>query len=111
MDDDEVSRFQLLQQGRGTIKYVVFDCLYQNGRNLHGEPFNICRRALEQLIGSSTIVQPAARLSLDGMAAYEIAIRRHLEGVIGKDSSSPYVEGRSSAWLKTKVNQEEELKN
>jgi bifunctional non-homologous end joining protein LigD len=109
VDTDKVSRFQLLQQGRGTIKYVVFDCLYKDGGDLRGESLSVRRQALEQLIGSSTTLQSAARLALDGMAAYEIAIRRGLEGVIGKDSSSPYVEGRSRAWLKVKVKQEDEF--
>jgi NADPH:quinone reductase-like Zn-dependent oxidoreductase len=58
---------------------------------------------------SGIAVQLAARLPLDGMAAYKIAIGRGLEGVIGKDSSSPYVEGRSRAWLKVKVKQQEEF--
>jgi len=34
----QVSRFALLQQGRGKMQYAVFDCLYQDRRDLRREP-------------------------------------------------------------------------
>jgi ATP-dependent DNA ligase len=55
------------------------------------------------------IVSVAKRLADDGIEAFEIATRRGLEGVIGKDSAASYAEGRSSAWLKVKINQQEEF--
>ena len=51
----------------------------------------------------------AARVAEDGIRAFELAVKRGLEGVIAKDSASPYIEGRSKAWLKVKVNQREEF--
>jgi hypothetical protein len=60
------------------------------------------RQALEQAVNSSAgAVRPAARLAGDGIAAFERATKRGLEGVVGKDSFSRYVEGRSrprDAW-------------
>ena len=38
-----------------------------------------------------------------------MATRRGLEGVIAKNVSSPYIEGRSRYWLKVKIHQEEEF--
>jgi bifunctional non-homologous end joining protein LigD len=41
--------------------------------------------------------------------AYRVAQRKGYEGVVAKDESSPYVEGRSNKWLKFKVHQEDEF--
>jgi bifunctional non-homologous end joining protein LigD len=41
--------------------------------------------------------------------AYQVARQKGYEGVLAKDSSSPYVEGRSAYWLKFKVHQEDEF--
>jgi len=37
-DNRRVSRFQLLQDGKTPPVYAVFDCLYQNGRDLRAQP-------------------------------------------------------------------------
>jgi bifunctional non-homologous end joining protein LigD len=51
----------------------------------------------------------SARLADNGLKAYEIARRKGFEGVLAKDESSPYIEGRSGKWLKFKVKQEDEF--
>lgn len=109
-DAKKVSHFQLLQQSRGRPQYVVFDCLYYDGRDLRGEPLLTRREALERALKSATPpLALAARLSADGLAAFHEATERKLEGVIGKKLSSHYAEGRSSEWLKVKVHQEDEF--
>jgi bifunctional non-homologous end joining protein LigD len=52
---------------------------------------------------------PSSRLASNGLEAYRLAIQRKFEGLVAKDLSSPYVEGRSSFWLKVKVHQEDEF--
>jgi len=106
---DRVSRFQLLQQGKGQPAYAVFDCLYRDGRDLRHAPLAARRTALEQALRSRGAVRLAERLGENGIAAFEAAVKRGLEGVVGKDASSPYTEGRSKSWLKVKVNQREEF--
>lgn len=108
-DSHKISRFQLLQQGGGQVKYAVFDCLYENGKDLRREPLAVRRSALEKVLKPDPIVSIAKRLADDGVKAFEIATRLGLEGVIGKDSSASYTEGRSVAWLKVKINQQEEF--
>lgn len=49
------------------------------------------------------------RLSGDGLEAFEIASRRGLEGIVAKELSSTYVEGRSAQWLKVKAKKEDEF--
>jgi bifunctional non-homologous end joining protein LigD len=108
-DKKLVSRFQLLQQGEVPILYAVFDCLYRNGRDLRNESLPVRRNALEEAIGDTHHLFPSRRLDSNGLKAYEAAKRKGWEGVVGKDSSAPYVEGRSTKWLKVKIKQEEEF--
>jgi bifunctional non-homologous end joining protein LigD len=104
-----VSRFQLLQQGEVPLVYAVFDCLYRSGRDLRREPLPVRREAVEKVIGSADRLFPSRRLASNGLAAYEEAVRRGFEGIVAKNPAAPYVEGRSTEWLKVKVHQEEEL--
>jgi bifunctional non-homologous end joining protein LigD len=112
-DRGSVSRFQLLQNLAHELHYAVFDCLYVDGRDLRGEPLSSRRGELEKILGKSEKKQPilfaSARLAADGLKAYEIAKRKGFEGVVAKDESSRYVEGRSGRWLKFKVKQEDEF--
>ncbi|HYK40872.1 MAG TPA: non-homologous end-joining DNA ligase [Thermoanaerobaculia bacterium] len=104
-----VSRFQLLQQGEVAQVYAVFDCLYRNGRDLRGEPLPVRRAALEESIGRADRLFPSRRLPGDGFKAFELATKKGWEGLVAKNPEAPYVEGRSTQWLKVKVHQEEEL--
>ena len=108
-DSRKVSRFQLLQQSEGRAKYAVFDCLYENGEDLRREPLALRRKALEKALKPGAVLNIAKRLSEDGIEAFETAKRLGLEGVIGKDSTAGYQEGRSTAWLKVKIHQEDEF--
>lgn len=108
-DRKTVSRFQLLQQGKDELVYAVFDCLYVNGNDLRREPLPVRRAAMEQSLGSSRILLASRRLNENGLQAYRLAQRKGLEGLVAKDLSSAYVEGRSKSWLKVKVHQEDEF--
>jgi bifunctional non-homologous end joining protein LigD len=108
-DGDLVSRFQLLQQGDAPLVYAAFDCLYRNGRDLRNEPLQVRRKAVEKAIGNADHLIASRRLESNGLAAYRTAKRKGWEGVVGKDASAPYVEGRSTRWLKVKIKQEEEF--
>jgi bifunctional non-homologous end joining protein LigD len=108
-DHHGVSRFQLLQQGRGEPTYAVFDCLYRDGRDLRREPLTVRRRTLEDAVGKSERLLLARRLAENGLAAYRVAKEKGYEGVVAKDLSSPYIEKRSTKWLKIKVRQEDEF--
>jgi bifunctional non-homologous end joining protein LigD len=113
-DRHGVSRFQLLQNLQteppsAKAKYALFDCLYVNGRDLRRDPLEHRRAALEQAAGKPGTIFLSARLSDNGLKAYQAAKRKGLEGVVAKNASSPYVEGRSNDWLKFKVHQEDEF--
>ena len=109
-DRHGVSRFQLLQRGDVVQTFVVFDCLYRNGRDLRQEPLSLRRQELEATIPkSSERLIVSRRLAKNSLAAFRIAQRRKLEGLVAKDSNAPYEERRSRKWLKVKVHQEEEF--
>jgi bifunctional non-homologous end joining protein LigD len=108
-DSHLVSRFQLLQQGDVPYVYAAFDCLYRNGHDLRNEPLTVRRSAMEEAIGDTDHLFASRRLESNGLAAHRTAKRKGWEGVVGKDASAPYVEGRSTRWLKVKIKQEEEF--
>ena len=108
-DSKRVSRFQMLQQGKGRPQYAIFDCLYGNGDDLRNEALSVRRGTLERLVKPSSSLLLSARLASNGLEAFAMASRRGLEGVVGKNLSSVYVQGRSKEWLKVKVHQEDEF--
>ena len=108
-DAELVSRFQLLQQGGVPLVYMVFDCLWVDGRDRRAEPLGVRRKALEDAVRGAAHLFPSRRLVRDGFKAYAEAKKKGWEGIIGKEEAAPYVEGRSTKWLKVKVHQEEEL--
>ena len=108
-DRRHVSRFQLLQQGRVEPDYAVFDCLYRDGSDLRREPLTLRRQALEAAVGTAEHLILARRLAENGLVAFRVAKRRGYEGLVAKDASSPYLEARSTKWLKVKVHQEDEF--
>ena len=107
-DKQRISRFQLLQEGKASA-YAVFDCLYNSGRDLRHEPLEIRRAAAESAIGKTQGLMISHRLTDNGLEAFRFAKKKGYEGVVAKDMSSPYIEGRSPKWLKIKVHQEDEF--
>lgn len=108
-DRKRLSRFQLLQQGRGEPVYAVFDCLYSDGKDLRREPLSARRKILEKTIPTKGPLILSHQLSNDGLEAFKSAKKVGYEGLVAKDLSSPYVEGRTRMWLKVKVHQEDEF--
>ena len=112
-DRQGISRFQLLQNLKSEPKYAAFDCLYKNGRDLRADPLIARRAALEETAGKTererTGVFLSAILATNGLKAFEVARRKGFEGVVAKNKSAPYTEGRSTNWLKFKVHQEDEF--
>jgi bifunctional non-homologous end joining protein LigD len=112
-DRHNVSRFQLLQNLGSPPKYAVFDCLYHDGRDLRKESLSKRRAELERVVGKTTgkngAIFLSSRLAENGLKAYRIAKGKGFEGVLAKEESAPYVQGRSGKWLKFKVHQEDEF--
>jgi bifunctional non-homologous end joining protein LigD len=108
-DAKNVSRFQLLQQGKGQPLYAIFDCLYTDEGDLRKKALSLRRAALARIVKPSARVRLSAILSDDGLKAFQIASKRGFEGVVCKNLASIYVQKRSKEWLKVKVHQEDEF--
>jgi bifunctional non-homologous end joining protein LigD len=109
-DRQKVSHFQLLQQGQGPMKYVVFDCLYAAGTDLRRMPLSDRRKVLEIVVGrKSGGIVLSEELAANGTRAFAVAQKRKLEGLVAKNAASRYVEKRSYEWRKVKVNRESEF--
>src|SRR5437899_847652 len=87
--------------------YIAFDCVYASGRDLRDHPLGARREVLECMIGDQNLLFPARRLPAHGLAAWAEVQRRGYEGLVAKDESSVYRSGRTRAWLKVKLREED----
>ena len=62
-DRKKVSRFQLLQQSKGHAFYAVFDCLYDDGKDLRREPLSKRRAVLEKIVPTNGVILISRRLA------------------------------------------------
>jgi bifunctional non-homologous end joining protein LigD len=108
-DSQGVSRFQLLQRGKGQPRFAIFDCLYRDGQDLRRKPLLERRQLLEREVRLTGCLQLSSKLADDGLKAFRIAGRRGLEGVVAKNLASVYESRRSRQWLKFKVHREQEF--
>jgi bifunctional non-homologous end joining protein LigD/DNA ligase-1 len=90
------------------VVYVAFDVLYEGYESTMDQPLHERRRRLTRLVPprSGRLVLSDA-VEGAGLALYESARERELEGIVAKELSSPYEPGlRSGAWTKCKPTQE-----
>lgn len=116
LDAEGRSRFQLLQ-GRGLgsrppIVYYVFDVMEENGVSLLNEPLETRQAALARIVGRGEkgVVRRSAVFEVEPEKLLAEVQKQGLEGIIAKTPGSVYEPGRrSGAWLKCKVNSEQEF--
>src|SRR6187455_1296724 len=104
LDDRGEPDFALLQariKGRGgpaaaptPFVYEVFDLLHLDGRSLLEEPLEERRRVLAAVLKPDPRVRLSEHIEADGIAFFEQARKRSLEGIMAKDRRSTYVPGK-----------------
>jgi bifunctional non-homologous end joining protein LigD len=119
LDDRGEPDFALLQariKGKGTgaeptpFVYEVFDLMWLDGKSLLDEPLEDRRRVLAGALRADPRVRLSEHIEGDGIAFFEAARARSLEGIMAKDRRSRYEPGkRSMAWQKVKIRPEQEL--
>src|SRR5690349_12552905 len=119
LDDAGEPDFALLQErikGRaspataGPFLYEVFDLLFLDGRSLLDEPLEERRRVLASVLRADPRVRMSEHIETDGLAFFEAARVRGLEGIMAKRRTSPYLPGRRTLdWQKIKIRPEQEL--
>jgi bifunctional non-homologous end joining protein LigD len=119
LDEHGEPDFALLQariKGRGVAAeptpfvYEVFDLLHLDGRSLLDEPLEERRRLLAGVLRPDPRVRLSEHIEAGGIAFFEAARARGLEGIMAKDRRSAYMPGkRTDRWLKVKIRPEQEL--
>jgi bifunctional non-homologous end joining protein LigD len=120
LDERGRSSFQALQRrdkrfavngkpSKTPVTFVVFDCLYADGRDIRAEPLEERKTRLERLIVPEHGVMYSKHVIGTGKQLYEFAVRESLEGIIGKVRTSPYRSIRSREWVKVKSKHRQEF--
>jgi len=120
LDEHGRSSFQALQSrdkrfaadgqaSKTPVTFVAFDCLYADGRDIRQEPLEERKARLDKLILPGHGVMYSKHVVGSGKQLYEFAVRENLEGIIGKQRTSPYRSARSREWVKIKAKQRQEF--
>ena len=118
LDEQGRASFSLMQQRTGIRKggrrtgarrdlqvvYYVFDLIHVDGYDLRRVSLEQRKQALAQIIAPSELVRYSDHFP-QGLALFEVAREKGLEGILAKKRSSLYEERRSHEWLKIKVTQ------
>jgi bifunctional non-homologous end joining protein LigD len=91
-------------------RFMAFDLIWHEGRDLTGLPYTERRAALEALDLNGDCWQTPAWRQGEGSALLDAARAQALEGVMAKRLESPYCPGkRTRDWLKIKAKMNQEL--
>jgi bifunctional non-homologous end joining protein LigD len=92
------------------VRFMAFDLIWHDGRDLMGLPYTERRAALEALDLNGPSWQTPGWRRGEGSALLDAARAQGLEGVMAKRLDSPYCPGkRTSYWLKIKAKMNQEL--
>ena len=122
LDPEGRSSFSLMQQrtgigeggrrtGKGNasipVQYYVFDVIYLDGYDLTRVDLEERKRLVSEIVTQSDVLRISDHFD-DGMALFEAARSRGLEGIVAKRRGSCYLTKRSREWLKIKITQRQE---
>ena len=122
LDEEGRPSFSLMQQRTGfqpgkrrlarregvPVIYHAFDLLYLDGFDLRRVALEQRKQVLQDRIKVGGVIQFSDHYAEKGVALFEAAKQRGLEGIVAKKRSSTYQEKRSSDWLKIKITQRQE---
>lgn len=116
MDEEGRPDFQRLQNAfdanlSAAIHYTLFDLLWLDGVDYRDKPLEERREALQGALrgNRNDRLRYSDDFTDDPRSILHSACRLGLEGLIGKRSGSPYVEKRSSDWIKLKCKRRQEF--
>ncbi|MFN8620653.1 MAG: non-homologous end-joining DNA ligase [Chloroflexota bacterium] len=109
LDAEGEPSFGALGEG-GRLVYAVFDLLWLDGQPLLDLPLLERKERLHRVLRDDPRVRFTEHVVGTGLATYEAAKARRLEGIVAKEATSTYQPGlRSRAWRKIKIRPEQEL--
>ncbi|HEY7306167.1 MAG TPA: DNA ligase D [Bryobacteraceae bacterium] len=122
LDEDGRARFELIQPRISAnlnavprlaettpATFFLFDLLYLDGYDLRGVPLEERKRLLNSIVSPSEQIRISDAFDTGGEQMFEAAQKMELEGILAKDRRSSYESGRSTRWLKVKVQNEQEF--
>jgi bifunctional non-homologous end joining protein LigD len=110
LDEKGAPRFQLLQQGSGKERLILFDILWLDGEDLRRRPYEERRKLLQKAFAKPPAnIAVAQTLDMSGEKALQLAAKGGWEGIIAKRKGSIYETRRSKEWLKVKAIQQQEF--
>ena len=102
--------FAAIQQHRDPATLMIFDVLRVDGRDVTPLSWKERRQILERLALRGPTWQTPAVATGDADTALAAAAQLQLEGIVAKRIDSPYRPGRrTTAWLKVKIRNRQEL--
>ncbi len=118
LDPEGRPSFSLMQQRSGfsngkrsnrkiKIVFYAFDLLYLDGYSLLQVDLEQRKALLSDRLATSEAVRYSEHFD-DGLALYEAAKTRGLEGIVAKRRQSCYLQKRSREWLKIKITKQQE---
>lgn len=122
LDEEGRPSFSLMQQRTGfqpgkrrlprregvPVVYYAFDLLYLDGLDLRRVALEQRKQLLRDRILAGGLIQFSDHYAEKGLALFEAAKQRGLEGIVAKKRGSAYQEKRSNDWLKIKITQRQE---
>ena len=86
------------------VKYIAFDLLYLNGKRITSLPLAERKELLMKHLQKSSNITITDDF-YDGQSLLELMKNMKWEGIVSKNSESPYISGKNhGAWFKTKLN-------
>ena len=95
-----------LSEGKSDrLVFFAFDLLFAEGRDLRAEPLTTRKSELATMIAGLEIpsIRFVEHFDADGAAVFQSARDLGLEGIVSKQTKSPYRSGRSESWTKAKI--------
>lgn len=91
------------------LQYAVFDLLWLDGRDLRNSPLYERKALLASILPRDGRLVLSSHIEGKGKAFFKEMQKRRFEGMLAKNSLSPYLEGaRGTEWLKVKTWHEQE---
>ena len=117
LDEDGRASFSLMQQRTGfrpggkriaakadiPVLYYAFDLIYLDGYDYRRVNLIDRKKKLREILKDGDSLRYSDHYEAQGIALFEIARERKLEGILAKRSASCYEERRSRDWLKIKI--------
>jgi len=122
LDDEGRPSFSLMQQRTGfrpgkprlgrregvAVIYYAFDLIYLDEFDLRRVPLERRKELLREHVTDSEVVRFSDHYAEQGLALFQAAQQKGLEGIVAKKRTSSYDETRSRDWLKIKITRRQE---